>query len=764
MLDTVQLSSKDMIDSMEAIVAHLPSGAIRVGLEDPADLKGLATLLDKKFGVLIRSVGGELETQTKAVNKNQEKISKRQEQLENERIKRERKQHDELVKSLRKKDEDLGTFFHRNANFFINTAKKSIDALVKLGNNQIDYVQSFIELGNAGVQLQDGFRSLNGLATEAGQYYKDFAKNLVKMNPTLTKLNATIGNGVGLYSEQYKNLRQMGLSQEEANSAFEYAINQLAPAQLREMQAHNTLTQYIDKTTKSLIDLKNATGKSVSIITAENELKGREARYTTWASNSKNKVSAQTLKEIGLNSPEIMDYLLTGIPTSNIAMMMAGSPDNAMLLQELRQMLMSGHEINAQTVGQLQKKLRPIYNKSQQQRFNRAENSSLYAVAGHSDLSQTLMFTNLSDQLMQYGFDSKNKPNSEDEKIRRDAINTQDNINRLRNQRDMGIAGGFDAIKTSLGVISKTTAGMEKGVSVISNVGAKIQKAIGDNLGENVAGMAGAITSIGFQAFSSGIRDWLMGRMMVGTLIVGTMIENSLEKLGNFFGADEISNNGKREYYRDAKGRFISKPANAKSAGKLGKYARMLGKYGKNVRLARGLGAAGTLAYTGYEAFDYYQNMDDYHQKGIMGEKTGETIGRVGGTLGGAWAGGAAGAAMGAAIGSIIPGIGTALGAGIGGLVGMWKGGELGGDLLGSAGGAIGSMFDKPAEEGISKVSSMNDEIINQNNRNAENVSEKLDKLIDCANGICKSLEDQNLYNKLQPTRSTEQSLVTGIS
>ena len=74
MLDTVQFSSKDMIDSMEAIVTHLPSGAIRVGLEDPADLKGLASLLDKKFGVLIRSVGGELETQTKAVNKNQEKI------------------------------------------------------------------------------------------------------------------------------------------------------------------------------------------------------------------------------------------------------------------------------------------------------------------------------------------------------------------------------------------------------------------------------------------------------------------------------------------------------------------------------------------------------------------------------------------------------------------------------------------------------------------------------------------------------------------
>ena len=93
MLDTVQFSSKDMIDSMEAIVTHLPSGAIRVGLEDPADLKGLASLLDKKFGVLIRSVGGELETQTKAVNKNQEKISKKQEQLENERIKRERKQH-----------------------------------------------------------------------------------------------------------------------------------------------------------------------------------------------------------------------------------------------------------------------------------------------------------------------------------------------------------------------------------------------------------------------------------------------------------------------------------------------------------------------------------------------------------------------------------------------------------------------------------------------------------------------------------------------
>lgn len=733
MLDTVQLSSKDMIDSMEAIVTHLPSGAIRVGLEDPADLKGLASLLDKKFGVLIRSVGGELETQTKAVNKNQEKISKKQEQLENERIKRERKQHDELVKSLRKKDEDLGTFFHRNANFFINTAKKSIDALVKLGNNQIDYVQSFIELGNAGVQLQDGFRSLNGLATEAGQYYKDFAKNLVKMNPTLTKLNATIGNGVGLYSEQYKNLRQMGLSQEEANSAFEYAINQLAPAQLREMQAHNTLTQYIDKTTKSLIELKNATGKSVSIITAENELKGREARYTTWASNSKNKVSAQTLKEIGLNTPEIMDYLLTGIPTSNIAMMMAGSPDNAMLLQELRQMLMSGQEINAQTVGQLQKKLRPIYNKSQQQRFNRAENSSLYAVAGHSDLSQTLMFTNLSDQLMQYGFDSKNKPNSEDEKIRRDAINTQDNINRLRNQRDMGIAGGFDAIKTSLGVISKTTAGMEKGVSVISNVGANIQKAIGDNLGENVAGMAGAITSIGFQAFSSGIRDWLMGRMMVGTLIVGTMIENGIEKLGDWLMGDGFTGKGKRQYYRNAKGQFSKKPVS-----KLGKYTKMLGKASKvgkvSSMVSKALPVLGRLNQVGAAV----ALLNDAKNFGL-----------------------------------------DLLSNGVSNTYEMYKQQAMNGNLdfgdymnptkwmpilEGKFENALHYMFDKPAEEGISKVSSMNDEIINQNNRNAENVSEKLDKLIDCANGICKSLEDQNLYNKLQPTRSTEQSLVTGIS
>lgn len=721
MLDTIQISSKDMIDSMEAIVAHLPSGAIRVGLEDPADLKGLATLLDKKFGVLIRSVGGELESQTKTVNKAQEKISKKQEELEKERIKRDDKHHDELVKSLRKKDESIGNFIQRNANLFINISKKFIDGLNKVVPQQLEYADTFMDLNRAGVQLQDGFRSLNGLATEAGQYYKDFAKNLVKLNPTLTKLNATIGNGVGLYSEQYKNLRQMGLSQEEANSAFEYAINQLAPAQLREMQAHNTLTQYIDKTTKSLIELKNATGKSVSIITTENELKGREARYTTWASNSKNKVSSQTLAELGLNTPEIMDYLLTGIPTSNIAMMMAGSPDNAMLLQELRRMLMSGQEINAQSVGQLQKKLRPIYNKSQQQRFNRAENPSIYAVAGHSDLSQTMFFTNLSEKLMQYGFDSKNNPNTEDNDLVQKRINSEDNINRMKNQISYAEAMGFAGIKSSVDTIEAATSNAEKYLQSISNLTSKIYNEIENTLGTTLTGIAGTIAMSGLVGFGPALKDWLLGKTMnVSSIIAGYILSGGTNGISNnsIFG-----NTGKNKVYRNKLGQYAKKPWWAK--GKIGKVTRLASQTGKILGRTAQVGAALSLVNDAKNfGVDLLSNgvnntYEMYKQQAMNGNLD------------------------------------------FGDYMNPTKWMPI---LEGKFENALHYMFDKPAEEGISKVSSMNDEIINQNNRNAENVSEKLDKLIDCANGICKSLEDQQMYNKLQPTRSMQQSLVTGIS
>lgn len=669
----------EIVDAFNKVLPRLPSMGIRVGLDDINDLKGLATLLDKKFGVLIKKFGGELEKQTKTQNVNNNKNETLQQTRDEKYEKNAEKRHKELVQSLRKKGDDLTNSWKDKENFYINMLKKTIDGITKVGVEQLEFAQVLVDLNKSGVVLSGGFKSLSGLAFDAGQTSQMFAKNLAKMTPTITKLNGVIGNGAKLYADQYKQLRAYGMAQDDANAAFEYAINQLTPAQLREMEAHNTLTTYIQQTSQQLLKLRDATGKSIETITQENDLKSQSLRVKAWASDPKNKNTYDLLKSMGLNSPEIIDYLLTGIPTSKLTLAMAGNKDIGMLLPMLSQSIKSGQGLTAESVASIQKKLRPYYNQAQNERKYRAQNTNEMAGAMGSEAYEYYRFANLAEDFMKYGFDNI-QTNSNDNTFTKNFNTIEDAKNRAQEFAENIMRGGFEGVDNSMKLLSSTADKLNDTLVFMNEKMRDTNNWMNDKFGSTTTGILGTLGAVGLAGFGAYIKDWATMKLMkVGTLIVGSMIGDNGYSGADYY--DGSSKNKSKTVYRDKNGRF-RKPTKMESVISKSKYLKHLPKVGK------GLGAA-ALLYNAYQGYDLYNNYDNYKEQGIAGEQTGEFAGGL--------VGGLAGAKIGAMIGAVGGPIGMLVGAGVGSLAGSIAGAW--------GGGAIGSQFDKPAETGFKESS-----------------------------------------------------------
>lgn len=571
----------EIVDAFNKVLPRLPSMGIRVGLDDINDLKGLATLLDKKFGVLIKKFGGELEKQTKTQNVNNNKNETLQQTRDEKYEKNAEKRHKELVQSLRKKGDDLTNSWKDKENFYINMLKKTIDGITKVGVEQLEFAQVLVDLNKSGVVLSGGFKSLSGLAFDAGQTSQMFAKNLAKMTPTIAKLNGVIGNGAKLYADQYKQLRAYGMAQDDANAAFEYAINQLTPAQLREMEAHNTLSSYIQQTSQQLLKLRDATGKSIETITQENNLKNQSLRVKAWASDPKNANTHLMLQKMGLDSPEIIDYLLTGIPTSKLTLAMAGNKDIGMLLPMLSQSIKSGQGLTAESVASIQKKLRPYYNQAQNERKYRAQNTNEMAGAMGSEAYEYYRFANLAEDFMKYGFDNI-QTNSNDNTFTKNFNTIEDAKNRAQEFAENIMRGGFEGVDNSMKLLSSTADKLNDTLVFMNEKMRDTNNWMNDKFGSTTTGILGTLGAVGLAGFGAYIKDWATMKLMkVGTLIVGSMIGDNGYSGGDYY--DGSSKNKSKTVYRDKNGKFRKATKIEKTVAKGSKYLQPLKVLGKGV-------------------------------------------------------------------------------------------------------------------------------------------------------------------------------------
>jgi len=178
------------------------------------------------------------------------------------------------------------------------------------------------ELEKAGVHLIDGFdNSFTDLANTAKMSHDEFAKMLTANSKTIAQMNAININGAQTFSESLnKTVGRFGYSTEEASTALSTYMNNVvnfySKESLSEKLKNDATTQYL----KNLKELSAATGKSVEILTQENQLK--ENTLFAKKLNAQHPELYQWLKEAGYTD-EMIKAFVTGRPSEESVLFQA---------------------------------------------------------------------------------------------------------------------------------------------------------------------------------------------------------------------------------------------------------------------------------------------------------------------------------------------------------------------------------------------------------------------------------------------------------
>ena len=524
---------EEISQSLEETLQRLPSGAIRVGFEDSYDLKGLSNLLDQKFSKLIKRYGEIGDKAAKEITTNANKNFNKEQSKLNKDKKDEQKRHDELVRALKQKDDNTKNIL-MGMSTFLNILNKTFKGFSTVAVNQLSYVETLRALNSSGAVLSDGFQSLSATAIKAGMTSEEFAKRLSAVAPTIAKLNSIMGNGAKIYSENFKNLRKYGLSNDEMQNAITAAIDKLTPAQLQEMERHNTLSEYIDKTTRRMIELRDATGKSIEIINQENEIKNRELRLKAWTSSEKNRRTFEMLQSLGMGDADVVDFLRTGIPSERLALAMAGNKDNAYFLNSLRNVVGRGQELTPEIVAKLQKEIMPMYLESNKLRLQRSENAGIYAGAQNEQF-QNFNFLSLAEGLINYNTKAKTSSTREED------IKTLGLYNEIRATSEVMkesyneiMRGGYDSVKKSMELMGEAAENLNE------ILGTKIPDSL-RALNEKFGSMTGTVIGTFATGFGGSILDGIghsIGNVLSGK--VGGAISKVLPNIGSKLGIGKI--------------------------------------------------------------------------------------------------------------------------------------------------------------------------------------------------------------------------------
>lgn len=535
----------------------------------------------------------------------------------------------------------------------LNLTTKALDNYMK---NSVQLSNIFRSIEEGGVFVKDGFDSLGQTAYRLGMTYEELANNLRKTAPLISRLNSSVGNGVKVFEDSLNGIsKAYNLTHDEQVAAFESALENLTPSQLRTMSEQQLIAR-VDETARQMKLLSLATGKSVENIKQENSYKERTLRIQAYERAHPNEM--KLMKALGMDD-EMMDYFLSGgvKVTPKILMQMSNDPLRQAVFPEIMRLLQT-NQFNNETLTKLQSQYGHLAQYKNDLALRSASNPSTYAPAAFSNLWEyATMDTTFGDNFTGLNLnDALNSYNS----TARESSNRMLHNSQLYKER----TNNFDTARQSL--LTGGTEGMSNLFSIAS--------APYGIAGSAMNGIDSMLKNLGLNGLTSGILSGLAGMTIpaIGTYMGGRFgigfggdvrrFSKAVDKFSNSVGgrgmtttiADEIFNKtlGKTKWGRKLS--IISERPSLLFKGMT-----------PTKMLARGAGGLGVGIAGGLLSNYIDEGTNEKLQSGQLNKNDTEyKVRTYGSSL-------ISGASTGASLGAFFGIPGALIGAGIGGLIGI---------------------------------------------------------------------------------------------
>lgn len=259
---------------------------VAVGFNDFGSIQPLDTLLSqyfpKKYGKNIDKNIKDLSTKIKKIislEEIQQKNSKKD-------VKQSALALQEIVKALdknleqnkkRDKEEDS------RSNAIIAKILNEVSSMsVEIFKNSIEKLGFLTDLTKAGITVTKGFDSLEKKSFELARKTEDLVNWFSKNSQTIQRLNAMMGDGVTSFTDALETITgKYALStDEEEKIVARWYEDRLKYANIDKLTREQQLAE-IEKYTKSLVQLRTATGKNIDTILEESKIREEELAYST---------------------------------------------------------------------------------------------------------------------------------------------------------------------------------------------------------------------------------------------------------------------------------------------------------------------------------------------------------------------------------------------------------------------------------------------------------------------------------------------------
>ena len=537
------------IDNVDLITGS----ALSVGFQSIEQIKPLGDLLR----IIFKDSFFKAESALEDIHRNIEKNASDNDKLKKKELSILEKIHDKNVESVEKLH-NLSRENDKRIETWIAFAKTSANVLTKALSNHVKHsvelANTFRDIESSGVHVKEGFNSLFDVAKSTGMATAELANHLKANAPLFAKLNNSLGDGVKIFKKSMEGIsKEYNLTRAEEVAAFASTMENLTPSQLKQM-SEEELTKRVDETARQMKLLSLATGKTIEQIKEEQELKAKSLRVDAWKRN--NQTQAQMLSQLGLDSDQMIDYLLSGGSriTPEIAMQMAGDQFAQVALPEVMRMLQTG-SLNIENVAGLQSRYGGLADARMREVQANAQNQQMFAAGSASALGEQYLYNDtMARRFSELNFNNvieeKTEGRKESEKLLSSQRELSDSMNNLATQMEQLRTGGV------------------KGMTFTFEQAEKLYNIAGDTVGalnsivDKLGPMSGIVGSIIAGAIP-GVASYLGSR--AGSRAVGMLKA----------GSNKIRGKGKGK----SKGIGKSIGKMSKKAGKIaGKASKGLGK------------------------------------------------------------------------------------------------------------------------------------------------------------------------------------------
>lgn len=564
------------IDNVDLITGS----ALSVGFQSIEQIKPLGDLLR----IIFKDSFFKAETALEDIHKNMEKNASNNDKLKQKELSILEKIHEKNVESVEKLH-NLSRENDKRIETWIAFAKTSANVLTKALTNHVKHsvelANTFRDIESSGVYVKEGFNYLSDVAKSTGMAYDELAGHLKANAPLFAKLNNSLGDGVKIFKKSMESIsKEYNLTRSEEVAAFASVVENLTPVQLKEMEANGQLSKRVDEAARQMKLLSLATGKTVEQIKEEQELKAKSLRVDAWKRN--NQQQAQMLGQLGLDSDQMIDYLLSGGSriTPEIAMQIAGDQFAQVTLPEVMRMLQSG-TLNMENVAGLQSRYGGLAEARMREVQANAQNQQMFAVGSASGLGEQLLYNDsIARRFSELNFNNviesqnnKTEGRKDSEKMLSSQRELTDSMNNLANQMKDLQTGGVKGMTFTFEQAQNLYSIAGDTVGVLNSIVDKLGPMSGI-VGSIIAGaIPGVASYLGSRAGSGAVKMLKTGKDKIRGKSKGKSKGKGISKAIN-----KISKNASKGISKASKG--------------FGKIAGSLGKKIPGVGLMLGAGYA----------------------------------------------------------------------------------------------------------------------------------------------------------------------------